>query len=283
MDFEELLRSNLPLIERIVGRVCRRANVQGADVEDFSSTVKLALVDDDYAILRAWEGRSSLATYLSIVIQRLLSDERNRTLGRWRPSSEAKRMGEAAVLLETLLRRDQRSLDEALPIVQGVDPSLGRAEIEALAGRLPQRGARLRAVPLDDAEEVATNEQADARALDGELDRMSERASAIIRTLLAGLSIADRTMMRLRFASNMNISDIARILQCPQRPLYRRMEAVMSSMRTALESGGIDARMAGDLHGCAVAALDFGLNDGKTAAASQSPLSDDLGRLEDLR
>src|SRR5438067_1800408 len=133
MDCQELLRSNLALVERLVRFVCQRARVVGADVDDFASTVKLALIDNDYSVLRAWEGRSSLATYLTVIIQRLLADERFRTLGRWRPSAEAKRMGEAGILLEMLIRRDERSLVEAVPMVRAVDDTLTAGDVAAMA------------------------------------------------------------------------------------------------------------------------------------------------------
>ena len=118
---QEMLRANLGLVDRLVRFVCQRARVVGADVEDFASTVKLALIENDYAVLGAWEGRSSLATYLTVIIQRLLADERIRDLGRWRPSAEAKRLGEAGTLLEMLLRRDDRTLGDAIPMVRALD------------------------------------------------------------------------------------------------------------------------------------------------------------------
>ena len=46
----------------------------------------IALLGDDYAILRAWERRASLGGYLTVVVQRLLSDERSRRLGRYLPN-----------------------------------------------------------------------------------------------------------------------------------------------------------------------------------------------------
>ena len=58
----DLFRSNLPLIDRVIARVCRQANVRDADADDFSSAVKVALIEDDYAVLRSWQRRSSLAT-----------------------------------------------------------------------------------------------------------------------------------------------------------------------------------------------------------------------------
>src|SRR3954470_19265621 len=52
---EELFRANLALVERVIGGVCRRAGLRDAVAEDFSSTVKLALIENDYAILRGYE------------------------------------------------------------------------------------------------------------------------------------------------------------------------------------------------------------------------------------
>jgi RNA polymerase sigma factor (sigma-70 family) len=92
MDPRELIEQNVELIDRLAGRACRRVGVAVGDVGDVASMVKLALVENDYAILRRYEGRSSLATYLTIVIQRLLADQRERTHGRWRPSPDGARL-----------------------------------------------------------------------------------------------------------------------------------------------------------------------------------------------
>lgn len=270
MDTRELFRANLALIERLVRFVCQRARVVGADVDDFDSAVKLALLENDYAVLRAWEGRSSLATYLTVVIQRLLSDERTRTLGRWRPSSEAKRLGEHGVLLEALLRRDERSIAEATEIVRGRDASLTAADIEALASRLPARPSRPRAVEMEAVDEVEAPDRADVGVISEEVERLSADASRIIRSTLESLPVKDRMLVRLRFRKKMSIADIALILQLPQRPLYRRMEQILVMLRRALTEAGIDARAAGDLIGSAFAALDFGISSGKNETACQS-------------
>src|SRR5688500_7510790 len=112
MQPHQVLEENVELIERLVGRACRRAGIGARDVADMAAMVKLALVEDDYAILRRYEGRSSLATYLTIVIERLLADQRERTHGRWRPSAEAQRLGPHAVLIEDFVGRQRRSIDE---------------------------------------------------------------------------------------------------------------------------------------------------------------------------
>ena len=58
MNPRELFEDHLPLIEEICSSVCRRNGCFGADAEDFASQVKLALIDDDYARLRSFQGRS---------------------------------------------------------------------------------------------------------------------------------------------------------------------------------------------------------------------------------
>jgi hypothetical protein len=73
MNPAKLFEANLTLIERVIGVVCRRSRIFGADAEDFASTTRLALIENDYAILRKYEGRSSLATFLGVVVQRLFS------------------------------------------------------------------------------------------------------------------------------------------------------------------------------------------------------------------
>ncbi len=108
MNAAALFESSLALIERVTATVCRRGRLLGADAEDFASSVKIALVEDDYAILRKYGGRSSFEAYLAVVVQNLLTDQRTQTLGRWRPSREAERLGEADI--SRMLRLPQRPL-----------------------------------------------------------------------------------------------------------------------------------------------------------------------------
>jgi len=74
MTREQLFLSQLPVIERVIGWVCARRCLRGADAEDFASTVKCRLIEDDYEILGKFGGRSSLKTYLTVVINRLYLD-----------------------------------------------------------------------------------------------------------------------------------------------------------------------------------------------------------------
>src|SRR4051812_20068245 len=114
---ETLLVSELDTIERIISFVASRRRLRPDDAEEFAAHVKMKLVEKDYVILRKFEGRSSLRTFLTVVIQRLFVDYTAAKWGRWRPSAEARRAGDVGVMLDELLWRDGYSLDEACEIL----------------------------------------------------------------------------------------------------------------------------------------------------------------------
>jgi RNA polymerase sigma factor (sigma-70 family) len=272
MQLKELFEANLGAIERVIAIVCRRARLFGADAEDFASEAKLALIENDYAILAKYEGRSSLDTFLTVVIQRLLADSRTRTKGRWHASTEATRLGPAAVLIETLIRRDGRSLDEAMPHVVAAHPELTREGVTAILDRLPGRTGRPRAVDLEAiAHVVVARESADAGAEAIDRQRISTTVGTAVRDLLGALPVEDRMLIRLRFASDMSIADISRMMQLPQRPLYRKLDSLLGQLRGALTAAGIDGAVAEELVGRDdEREIDFGLMNGKTEAPRQS-------------
>ena len=260
MDPRALLEANLSVIDDIVAVVCRRARYFGAEAEDFASGVRLALIDDDYAVLRRHQGRSSLATYLTIVIERLLEDDRNRRFGRWRPSAEAVRLGKAAVAIETLILRDRRPLEEVVPLVRNIDPALSRADIEQLVAKLPERRARPVATELEAAPETAliASVAADARAIANEVRPLANRANRVIRDALDALPVEDRALLQFRYVESMSIADISRMLRLPQRPLYRRIESLLGLLRRSLATEGIEGSAATDLlAGSALEEMDF--------------------------
>jgi RNA polymerase sigma factor for flagellar operon FliA len=67
---EALFVSQLAVIERVISFVSSRHHMPGVEADDFASHAKLKLIEDDYAILRKFQGRSSLRTYLTVVIER---------------------------------------------------------------------------------------------------------------------------------------------------------------------------------------------------------------------
>lgn len=276
MKPRELFEANLAAIERAIARVCRDANVAGADAEDFASTVKLALLDDDCAILRRFEGRSSFATFITIVIRRLLVDQQ-RASGRWFASAEAQRRGDAAIALERLLRRDRRPLAEAIAIVRALHPSVRTEELEQIAAALPERTPRPRLVAIADEHEQRLAGSATAHERVDAIDRQrhAEAASRAVREAMQSMSAEDRVLLRLHFGRGATVADVARALGVAQRPLYRRLEALLGALRRALERAGVDRVSASRLIGADDELLHFDLDEGKNATMHPSMTNDE--------
>ena len=270
-----LFENNLDVINRAIARVCRHVRLHGADAEDFASTARLALLEDDCAILRKYEGRSSLASYVAIVVKRLFIGQK-RAAGRWHPSAEAVRRGDAAVMLERLLHHERRPLDEAMAITNANHPDADIRELELIAESLPHRLPRPRLVPVIDGDEerLESGVGADDRVMAADLGKRSAQASHAVRSAMEAMSAEDRVLIHLRFEKGMAVSDIARSLGTAQRPLYRRLEALLTKLKAALEHAGIDGVDAAEIIGAAGDRLDFGLTGGKTADAEPSDLSE---------
>jgi hypothetical protein len=58
-------------VERAIAEACQRNHLDRRQMERFSTMARRVLHEEDCRLLRAIEGRSSLATYLSVVLQRL--------------------------------------------------------------------------------------------------------------------------------------------------------------------------------------------------------------------
>jgi RNA polymerase sigma factor for flagellar operon FliA len=242
MNPEEQFLSHLELVERIARHTCRRYHCPPDEVEEFASLAKLKLIEDDYAILRKFQGRSRLSTYLASVLQRLFLDHRNHAWGKWRPSAAARRQGPLAETLERLVVRDGQTVDEAcetLRTTMGVATS--RADLTALAASLP---VRLRRRHVDDAalEDLPSgNSRPDHDLLEAERSALAGRVHAELERALEALTAEDRLIMKLRIEQGLQVAEIARILSLPAKPLYRRLEGIYRLLRGRLEASGVDA------------------------------------------
>ena len=257
----ELLTSNLALIERAIRFACRRYRLSRDDAEEFEAIVKFKLVDDDYAILRAYEKRSSFATYISIVVQRMALDFRISNWGKWHPSAEAKRLGPIAVEVEKLLHRDGRTIDDTLRILRPRHAELTRESLQSLAERLPARMPRHRDVPLDEASAAFSANDVEEPLLASDRRRASERVSLLVAAIIARLPDDDRLILQLRFEGGMTVAQIARMLQIDQKLLYRRIEKQMRDMKRELEQEGVSPSDVIDLIGRDEPLLDFDIGN----------------------
>jgi RNA polymerase sigma factor (sigma-70 family) len=253
---EALFLEHLETIERVLAFVGRRNSLQDAD--DFGSWAKLKLIENDYSIIRKFEGRSFPA-YISTVIHRLLLDYRIHLWGKWHASAEAKRQGEVAIALEVMLCRDGRSLEEALPALKRIRPDLTGEEVERIAASLPQRAPKAREVELEGIAEHLTvpAESVADRPLARERASLWQRISNLVSDFFESLEEDDRAMLRLRFGSGMTVADVSRALQVAQKPLYRQLKRHETELRKRLEVAGIDWSVAHDLLAHPPCSVDF--------------------------
>jgi RNA polymerase sigma factor for flagellar operon FliA len=245
----ELLTANLAVIERAIRFAARRYRLTPEDAQDFEGIVKLKLVENDYAILAAYEQRSGFSTFIGIVVQRMALDYRVHLWGRWHPSAEAKRLGPLAVQLEQLLHRDGRTLDDAVVLLREEHDGVTRESLAALADKLPPRPPRHREVELEAATPVAVTANIDEPALADDRRRSSQQLSVLMAAILEQLPEDDRLILQLRFEGGMSVAQIARSLMLDQKLTYRRIERSMREMRRELERAGIDSRVVADVIG----------------------------------
>src|SRR5262245_9404414 len=106
--------AQLALLAQVVRNVAKVGRLSRDDAEDFAQSVQLKFLERDYDVLRRFEGRSSLKTYLTVVVRRLLLDWQDHAYGKWRPTATALRLGPHAVQLERLVNRDAFTATEAV-------------------------------------------------------------------------------------------------------------------------------------------------------------------------
>ena len=248
MSAEDLFLSNLPLIERIAGSVCRRNHVDAAETEEFTSHVKLKLIDVNYSVIRKFEGRSSFSTYLTTVITRMFFQYRVQMWGKWRPSAEARRLGDKGITIERMLTRDGYTYAEVVEILTTGEARYTRTEIECLYARLPTRYPRIVLVSgpaIPEAEMPFVDP--DDRLLHPERGRVARRAGVAVDAAIGRFSAEDQIILRMRFFNTRKVSEIARALSIDQKKIYKRIEKMLSSMKRELERAGISRNEIDDL------------------------------------
>lgn len=251
-DAEDLFTTHLSDIQRIVKFVCRSRGLDASETEEFLGHAILRLLQDDYAIIRRFEGRSSLRTYLTTVTARLLTDYQIGLLGKWNPSAKAKRLGPVALELERLLYRDYLPIEEALAAAHANHPEIPRETLQIMAEELPPRMPR-RHVSLDEAASIAEDPRVSAA------EHASSASSIVnaVRSSLRELPPEDRLLLRLRFATCLTVPEIARSLNLKPFQVYQRLDRRLRKLRTQLEAAGVHAKDVREVIGTDDAPLEF--------------------------
>lgn len=242
---------HLPRIEKTIGALARRHGFRDADAADLASWVKLRLIEDDYAIFRKFRGESSITTYLTVVIATLIQDYKVQLWGRWRPSAAALRKGRVAVRLEALVYRHGYQLSYAAEVMRSRgETDLSDRELAALLADLPRRGPPR---PREVGDETVDLRPGAASAEDfveqGAAAEERHVVESALRAAMGRMPPEDQCILTMRFWQDMSVADVARALQLPQKPLYKRLDRAFGELRRELIKHGISSERARTLVG----------------------------------
>ena len=246
---DQLFLVHLAHIERVAAHFARKAGFSKEEIEDFVSHVKCRLIENDYAIIRKFQGKSSFKTYLTVTIKHLSQDYLNHIWGKWRPSAEAERLGDLAMKVEVLLHRDGCSLDAAYEILRtNHHLEITRQELADLAGKLPHRTPPRRMEgeeTLEDRPDEGLDPAQQALAREKTVRRLE--VLGFLKTALERLAPEDALLAKMK--GSFQVSQIARTLGLEQKPLYRRLETILKALREDLEGRGVHSEEIEELLG----------------------------------
>ena len=249
MDPRERYNLELELIRQIIGITARRHRLAKTDEDDFASYAHMKILDNDFRIIRGFQGKSKFRTFMTVVIGRLFQDYRNHRWGKWRLSAEATRLGETAQLLETLMVRDQHTFEQAFEIMttnHGMDVT--REQLAALAVRLPMRLPRI-LISEDSAGPLESASHSDESLALEAWAALQEKVQTALTKVMEELETEDKAILGLLFHQGVKIVRIAQMLRLDQRKLYRRIEKILAKLRGNLEEMGIGAEQVTEVIG----------------------------------
>ena len=228
---------DLTLLSQVVRDVARARRLSQEDAQDFTQSVQVKLLERDYDVFRRFHGRSSLRTYLTVAVTRMLLDWRNSLYGKWRASAAAVRLGDEAVCLERLVQRDGYTVQEAIEIIRVRQGAPSANALRDLADRIPWKPRR-RLVSEDALRDVSATSFEDPVDAAERL-RKQQRAKLALAVALRQLTAEDRWLIRVRYGQQRSVQVLARTLDVDPKRLYRRFDRTLQSLRRTLLAAGV--------------------------------------------
>lgn len=229
--------ADLALLAQIVRDVARSARLSPENAQDFSQSVHLKFLERHYLAFDRFSGRSSLRTYLTAVVKRMLLDWRRTMYGKWRPSATAVKLGPDAAGLERLVHRDGFSTSEAIEmlVTGGNAPSAER--LSWIAAQLPSRQKRtsVSETALDRLGGVDFEDPVEAQ----ERRRIARHIRQALAAAIRSLPPEDKWLLDLRYRQHQQVRAIARIIGTEPGALYRRCHRVLRELRRCLRMAGV--------------------------------------------
>ncbi|MEW6267484.1 MAG: hypothetical protein AB1641_30800 [Thermodesulfobacteriota bacterium] len=233
-------------IEAVCRRRCREAN----EADECYVYVLDGLEANDYARPRAFQGRSSLETFLYALINSLVSDFLRYKYGRRHIPKVVSDLGAWAEAVYRFICWQKYSLEAAyeLVVLEGLFTG-GPEEFEAQAGPIQQAPCRENPSfvsldggnPDDSGLEIAA--PAEVNPLEQLLAKLDQerriRAAAILRQVTAALSPSDQVLVRLVYGSDLSAAAAGRSVGLSPPAARRRLMSLLTLFREKLLAAGI--------------------------------------------
>src|SRR5262245_20229035 len=224
------------LIDRVIRTTAGREHLNEDDSAKFRGFVWQRLLETE--ALAQFRSECSPRTFLIVVVRNLFRDFRNQRWGKWRHSAQARRLGQPALLLETLMFRDGHTFDEAFHIMETNHRiEVSREELYALSLELPHR-SRKKHVSTEEWQEFGLQPTADSTMASDERRALLGVLRQALRDALLELPAQDRLIFKLVFDDGFSIAQVAVALKLDQKLLYRRRDRMLAILRARLEGAG---------------------------------------------
>lgn len=212
--------------------------VENEALELFNRVIDL-LKRDDYKVLRQFKGRSTLKTYLNMIIANQMVEMIRKKRGRDRSKERAKKLGPIGLQLYQKVMKEKKSLEEAYGEMKAeAGFSLSLSECEDMLREI--RGKKRRGKNELAIADVMHNPESLLLEADAQ-----EKVSIIIKRLMSQLNGKDRLILRMRFPADedtepLSIDEIARMLNFNKKAVYMRISRALEKSRKILEQSGIN-------------------------------------------
>jgi RNA polymerase sigma factor (sigma-70 family) len=240
MEPNALFEAHRLWIQKVAEITCRRNSVWGDDAEDFASLAAMKVVENDFAVLRQFQGKADLKTYLATVVVRRFYEWTRERWGRWRHSARAEQLGSPAKDLEAMVYRDGYTYREAVQVLRSTGrTTLTDAELAQLFAQLPVREPHHGRGSAEGLDALPAPGRTDALVMAEEAEERCRGVMDVLYRALSRLEPEDQVLVRGRYGEGRSVADLARALRCEQAPLYRRTEKLRTSIRGFMEEAGI--------------------------------------------
>lgn len=206
------------------------------------------LKEDDFRRLREFKGNSSITTYLTAIISRLVVDIVRSRTGRNRAKERAERFGELGRKLYDIIFQRGLPITEAQEALAADGISTSEVQLREMLDEMEGRGTRHQITSgtetaWGDAGELVTIQRDTAEQMMTDRQQQQQQ-QALLKTMLDGLSGQERLLVVLRFPLDedvlpLNNLEIAMRVGLTQQQVDRKIRNILLRCREELLAKGL--------------------------------------------